>query len=113
MVIPITSEDVNESHAALDQLPEDYRTVIVLRDLEVLGPDTDGMRIVLAGLRAADKVHLGRADKAGHETGRRFAVDLERRADLLSLATTFFDDPGRATEEVEIRGVLRGLIRSY
>lgn len=49
-------------HRALDQLPDDYRTVIVLRDLESL--DTDEVAALLGTTAGAVKTRLHRARQA-------------------------------------------------
>lgn len=49
-------------HRALDQLPDDYRTVIVLRDLESL--DTDEVATLLGITAGAVKTRLHRARQA-------------------------------------------------
>ena len=49
-------------HRSLDQLPDDYRTVIVLRDLECL--DTDEVATLLGITAGAVKTRLHRARQA-------------------------------------------------
>ena len=62
------------------------RSPLSVESTQMLGPDADGMRVVVAGEFAGDEVHLRRADEAGDEEIVRLVIELERRADLLDVA---------------------------
>ncbi len=56
------SERIDMVHAALDKLPEDYRSVIVLRDLEEM--NTEEVAEILEISEGAVRVRLHRARQA-------------------------------------------------
>src|SRR5262245_58577668 len=58
----------------------------LLRKLDMLRPDPDGLGAALLGWRALEQVHLRRADESGDEDVGRLAIELQWRTDLLDLA---------------------------
>ena len=59
---------------------------VACRHADALGPEPDGGGTEFGRRRAADQVHLWRADEAGDEHVGRVAIQFQRRADLLDAA---------------------------